>query len=269
MAAGASLAACGGSPSTHMAGLSRSTPAGEGGDDVLSRHWGWRLTLGAIAALATFFGLAWSSGLLFQSSQGPRHLYVSSRGSNHAPCTHARPCRSITRAVAVAHPGELIDVGPGSYPEEVLLTKRLTIQGLGMPIVDARGHGRGIVVAGAEAAGSVVRGLVLENATYEGVLVLGTTRVTIAHDVVRDDDRGFFTHHFTGEGGKNGQPPGVAVFADLRSGGCGEAIHLASSSDSRVVGNLVTGNTGGIYLTDESGPAAHNLIAGNRVVANA
>jgi parallel beta-helix repeat protein len=236
---------------------------------VFFRKFGLRLAVGALAALATGLGLAWSTGLLFQSGQGRGHLYVSARGSDRSSCTRSRPCRSIVRAVAVAHPGEEVDVEPGSYREQVLVTKRLTIRGFHSPTIDASGRGRGILLAGARAAGSVVQGLVIQNAIYEGILVLGTTRVTIAHNVVRDDDRGFFNHQFTGECGKNGQPPGVAVFADLRSGGCGEAIHLASSSYARVVGNLITGNTGGIYLTDEAGPAAHNLIVGNRVLGNA
>jgi parallel beta-helix repeat protein len=91
--------------------------------------------------------------------------------------------------------------------------------------------------------------------------------VTIAHDVVRDNDRGLFAHRLTRECTANGPPPTNGVM-DERAGGCGEAIHLASSSDSRVVDNLVTGNAGGIYLTDESGPAAHNVIVGNQVLAN-
>lgn len=203
--------------------------------------------------------------------------------------------------MAVAHEGEQIDVAPGSYPGEVVLTKRLTIRGFHSPIVDAHGHGRGILIQGAPAAGSVVQGLVVENATYEGILALGTTRVTIAHDVVRHNDRGLFApgqvvenasyessaglstkevtiaarhidrgfavQHFTGECRANGEPPAIEP-ADEREGGCGEAIHLASTSDSRVVGNLVTDNSGGIYLTDESGPAAHNLIADNSLLAN-
>lgn len=169
--------------------------------------------------------------------------------------------------MAVAHPGEEIDVAHGSYPGEVLLTKRLTIRGFHSPVVDARGHGRGILIRGANAAGSMVRGLVVENARYEGILALRTERVVIADDVARHNDRGFFSRHLTGECKANGQPPGADP-ADLRAGGCGEAIHLASSSNSRVVGNLVTDNTGGVYLTDESGPAAHNLIADNFVVAN-
>ena len=264
-----------------------------------------RLTLGAIMALVTLLSMACGSS---GSHQAPAHLYVSSRGSDRANCTHARPCRSITHAVAVAHVGEQIDVGPGSYPGQVVLTKRLTIKGSHSPVVNARGHGRGILIQGAAAAGSVVQGLVVENATYEGILALGTTRVTIAHDVVRDNDRGFFVgrpvaenaiydgilahrakrvfaedvlpanartsfvHHFTGECKANGPPPSVHSvdlrLVDERAGGCGESVHLASTSDSRVVDNLVIDNIGGIYLTDESGPAAHNLIAGNTVRDN-
>jgi parallel beta-helix repeat protein len=173
--------------------------------------------------------------------------------------------------VTVAHPGAEIDVAPGSYRETVRVTKRLTIRGFDFPTVNAAGYGRGILIQGARAAGSVVRGLLVENATYEGILALRTKRVTIANNIVRHNDRGFFAHDLTGECTGNGQPPGSGYrngVADLRAGGCGEAIHLASTSQSRVVRNWVTGNTGGIYLTDESGPAAYNLVARNRVLRN-
>lgn len=266
-----------------------------------SRKLGLRLTLSATMTLVTLLGLACGSS---RSHHGPRHLYVSSRGSDGARCTRAKPCRSISRAVAVAHAGEEVDVGPGSYPGQVVLTKRLTIRGIHSPVVDARGHGRGFLIRGTSAAGSEVRGFVVENATYEGILALGTARVTIAHDVVRHNDRGFyarrpgaentsykgmrsdhterafvrysesalFVRHFSGECKANGPPPKVQTvdlrYVDDRVGGCGESIHLASTSDSRVVDNLVIDNIGGIYLTDESGPAAHNLITGNTVRDN-
>jgi parallel beta-helix repeat protein len=63
------------------------------------------------------------------------------------------------------------------------------------------------------------------------------------------------------EPGRAGFSQHGAVIADLRAGGCGEAIHLLSSSHSRMIGNVVTGNAGGVSLTDELGPAADNLIA--------
>lgn len=195
-------------------------------------------------------------------------LYVSESGNDQARCTAAHPCRTIERAVSIAHAGEEINVGPGTYHGQVSIGKRLTIQGRHAPIIDARGRPRGILIRGGRAAGSVVRGMVIQNATYEGILALDTRNVTIARNTVQHNDRGFFQSHRTGECTWNGQPPGAATVADLRAGGCGEGIHLASTSRSKVTGNTVTDNTGGIYLTDESGPAAHNLVSGNIVLAN-
>lgn len=51
-------------------------------------------------------------------------------------------------------------------------------------------------------------------------------------------------------------------------GDCGEGIHLMGTSHARVIENLVIGNAGGILLTDETGPTAHDLIAHNDSVAN-
>lgn len=229
-----------------------------------ARDRGSRPALGAIGVLLMLLGLACGSSA---STGGPAHLYVSPHGSDRNRCSRSRPCRSISRAVTVAHPGEQIDVEPGSYSEEVLLTKRLTIQGLHSPIVDARGHYRGIMIRGAKSEGSVVRGLVVENARYEGILALDSRRVTIADNVVRHNNRAYFSRPYSGECEAHSKHPGIAL-GDLRAGGCGEGIHLASTSYSRVASNVVTGNTGGIYLTDEFGPTAHNLITGNRVMDN-
>lgn len=234
-----------------------------------------RLTLTAAIALGAVPGsTAASVAASSQPNSAPRHLYVSMTGSNRAPCARAHPCRTITHATKVAHPGDVIDVEPGTYREEVRLTKRLTIRGFHSPVIDAQRHGRGIFIEGGRAAGSVIQGLTIEHATYEGILALGTERITIAGNVVRHNDRGFFGRELTGECKANGKPPKAnskppkAGVLDERAGGCGEAIHIASTSDSRVLRNQVTDNTGGIYLTDESGPAAHNLIADNRVVNN-
>jgi parallel beta-helix repeat protein len=239
---------------------------------VLSGTVGWRLTLSATTWLVTFLVLTGPSVSASSAShRGARHLYVSPRGSDKAPCTHSRPCRSIRHAVAVAHSGAEIDVAAGSYSGTVRLTKRLTLKGFRLPTINALGYGRGILIRGARAAGSVVRGFIVKNATYEGILALRTEWVKIVDNFVRHNDRGFSAPRLTGECKANGEPPGSGIaygVEDQRAGGCGEAIHLASSSHSSVIGNRVTDNTGGIYLTDESGPAAHNLIVGNRVVRN-
>jgi parallel beta-helix repeat protein len=51
-------------------------------------------------------------------------------------------------------------------------------------------------------------------------------------------------------------------------GDCGEGIHLMTVTHSKVLRNTVTGNLGGILLTDEFGPTAGNLISKNHVFGN-
>ena len=46
-------------------------------------------------------------------------------------------------------------------------------------------------------------------------------------------------------------------------GDCGEGLHLASVTWSWLVGNVVENNVGGILITDEFGPSAHNVISHN------
>jgi parallel beta-helix repeat protein len=51
-------------------------------------------------------------------------------------------------------------------------------------------------------------------------------------------------------------------------GDCGEGIHLMGSSYSTVADNVDTGNSGGILLSDKTGPTSHNQITGNVVTDN-
>ncbi len=235
----------------------------------------FRMVAAALGALGALLGSAWGS-LASPTTTG--HLYVSPQGSDQASCTSAAPCRTIQHAVDVGRAGDEIDVASGMYSGQVTITKRLILKGSHGPVIDATGHGRGILIKGSKAAGSQVEGFVVKGATYEAILALQTSHILIAHNVARHNDQGFFHHHYTGECTYNGQPPSIHKHparakarggaADLRAGGCGESIHLASTSYSRVIDNYSTQNTGGIYLTDESAPAAHNLVAHNRVIGN-
>jgi parallel beta-helix repeat protein len=49
---------------------------------------------------------------------------------------------------------------------------------------------------------------------------------------------------------------------------CGEGIHLMGAAHSSVVRNEVEDNSGGVLLTDETGPNHDNLISGNSVHDN-
>ncbi len=190
---------------------------------------------------------------------GKQHaLFVSASGEVGAPCSKKAPCKKIAEALAKAKPGSTITVLAGSYDEEVIITERVKLIGVGVPTIDAEGLHNGIKLEGPGAAGSLVKGFTVKAANFEGILVLSTWGVSIVHNEVRENDRGNKLPHPEGECAGEGAAPGD----------CGEGLHLMGTSHSRVVENLVIGNAGGILLTDETGPTAHNVIAHNKSIAN-
>ena len=88
---------------------------------------------------------------------------------------------------------------------------------------------------------------------------------SIAGNVVVNNDRAY-------DFASRGTRPAPASLTDADD--CGEGVHLLGVSWSRVVGNNVSDNVGGILVSDGGfgipvGPAAHNLIAFNHVSDNA
>ncbi len=185
-------------------------------------------------------------------------LYVSPAGSDAGACTKAAPCKTIGHAVSVAGNGATVVVLSGTYAEQVTISKRLSLVGNGHPTIDATGQVNGVVISGVGAAHARVSGFVVEHATQEGILATQTSHVTISGNTVQDNDLGAASPNPTGECAPQGEVPGD----------CGEGLHLQSVAHVTVVGNLVTGNTGGILLTDELGPTSHNLVLHNRVLDN-
>jgi nitrous oxidase accessory protein NosD len=172
-------------------------------------------------------------------------------GSDTNPCTRSAPCKTIGHAVSIAQPGGTIDVGPGSYPETVTIDKQLRLRGRGATI-DATGKVNGLVISGAGAAGSEIKGLRVAGGIGEGILVTSTSNVSLTRNIVENNDQG---HDTTAT-------PECTTVGDV-PGDCGEGLHLMGVTDSRVVGNLVDHNIGGILVTDETGPSHGNLIAAN------
>jgi parallel beta-helix repeat protein len=210
-------------------------------------------------------------------------VYVSPSGSASGAGTSCDTAAysTIGDAVAAAAAGSTVVVCAGTYKEDVAIMKALTLagQGASSTIIDATGMDNGIKIG---ASNVMVMGFTVENATGEGILaqqpnpVQGPmiqgqqfytgapiTHVVIKHNVVQNNDQG-------------GLPANAATttYAECKPSGqipgdCGEGIHLWSVADSEVLLNTVTGNAGGILLTDEFGPTHNNLIAGNVVTDNA
>src|ERR1019366_8183702 len=140
---------------------------------------------------------------------------------------------SIQAAVNHASANDLIKVEAGTYNEEVVI-------GLPVAIIDATGLPHGIFVDGFDHPGLkqvTITGLTVENALFEGVLVVSASDITIQDNSIIDNDTTpglIFTGALTGCPGQ----PGNGVYETDETGDCGGALHLVGTANSIVSGNL-------------------------------
>lgn len=229
----------------------------------MRRHRGSALALVSIPAvvIALMFGstAAFAGGPSGGGDHHQRVVLVSVKGKDKRDCgSFKRPCRTISKGVAVARPGDTVKVLPGTYAEMVTVTKQLTIVGQ-KATVDATGKFNGFLLNGG-ASGTNLGGFTVKNAIGEGILAVGLSKVTIQYNWVTNNDQGATMPNGGGyaQCQAQGQVPGD----------CGEGIHLMSVAWSKVLGNQVVFNVGGILLTDEVGPNHNNLVAGNNASNN-
>jgi hypothetical protein len=248
--------------------------------------------LGAMIVCAALAASLWSAGAARAWSHST--LFVSVGGTDSGNCRSAgHACASIGYALSQASAGGRVLVGPGTYSESGNPGGGASLIGPGLSgltlsgrhaVIDASGELNGIVD---QADRTTISGFTVENAQLEGILVepapssWPTTRtaapanlsgVTIEHNVVQHNDQAY---------DKTAPNPFAACLSSpTDSDDCGEGIHLLATTYSRVIGNRVADNVGGILLSDGGlptatggptsvGPAAHNLIAFNRSTGNA
>jgi hypothetical protein len=212
---------------------------------------------------------------------GHRHgpvLYVSKGAHSSAAgrsCSSAK-YKTIRGSLKAAPAGSTVVVCRGTYHEQVAITKPVLLTGKHAVInetgvtpkftVDVPGIGPLKIFAGVVITSSHVRvrGFTVRNALGEGILaagVKGTIRdVAIEHNAVLHNDLG------------GGVPPASPYFECQPSGpipgDCGEGVHFIAVAFSSVSGNHIARNSGGILLTDETGPTHNNLIENNNVTRN-
>ncbi len=178
-------------------------------------------------------------------------------------------CKStIGAAVAAATGGSLIDVAPGTYREQVVIKKSVSLVSrskLGA-IIDATGQANGIFVNGmssapnAGVANVLISGFKVRNAKYEGILVANASNITIVDNLVTDNDRSLDI--------ATPECKGIPAFETNEDDDCGEGIHLIATTHSVVIRNEADHNSGGILISDETGPNFQNLISQNYVHDN-
>src|ERR1700757_2075461 len=106
---------------------------------------------------------------------------------------HASCYSTIQAAVNHASAGDVIKVAPGNYKEYVTIGIPVSIigQDAESTIVDATGLAHGFFVDGFDHAGLknvTIKGLTVENADFEGILVVSASGVQIHNNVVKDND---------------------------------------------------------------------------------
>jgi hypothetical protein len=211
-------------------------------------------------------------------------LYVSPKGTTGAA---DRNCRSagysnVQSAVDAAPAGGAVVVCRGTFTEDVVISGPLKLLGDHGAVIHGSstasgtcdqlgptGPGTAPCLAGITIKSShvAVEGLTVTGAIGEGILATGSLA-------------GHSIGHLLIEGNRvvgndvGGIPPSTTspypqcVEVGEVPGDCGEGIHLMGVFNSVVSHNVVSGNSGGVLLTDEFGPTHHNVIAHNTVTKN-
>jgi len=226
----------------------------------------WSLSRGRLAALAGVAValaaiVAGSGAAALQKKPPAKTLWASPSGSGSA-CTANAPC-SLAGAVSAAGAGATVRAARGTYQGGIVIDKALQLVGQKGVVLDASGSASGVGIT-ITASNVVVDSFTVEKAKFEGILVTPAaptagvlSNVTIDHSTVMNNDTGYAA-----------QADGECKPAPPVPGDCGEGIHLRSVTKSTVEHSTVTGNAGGILVTDEFGMTSNNVIAHNIVRDN-
>ena len=173
----------------------------------------------------------------------------------------------ISDAVSHASANDTINVGAGTYNEEVEIGLPVSIIGAGAnsTVVDATNLAHGFFVDGYDNPGLndvTIAGFTVRNALYEGILVVSASDVTIRNNTVENNDQ-IPGIQFTGDPTGCPNQPGNGIYETDETGDCGGGIHLVGTANSIVSGNLVTANGDGILISDETAESHDNLITHN------
>lgn len=211
-------------------------------------------------------------------------LYVSPSGTKGAA---DRNCKSaaystVQSAVDAAPSGATVVVCRGTYTEDVVISQPLTLTGKHGSVINgtptttatceqlgASGPSTAQCLAGITIKSSnvKVKGLKVTGATGEGILATGSlTGGSISHVVIQrnrvvDNNRG-------GIPPSSSSPYPECAEVGQVPGDCGEGIHLMGVASSTVTHNFVSGNEGGVLLTDEFGPTHGNVVSHNTITKN-
>lgn len=203
--------------------------------------------LGLIAAV--LLCICWS-GFTAQAQPHAKTIVVAPDGT----------FTSIRDAVAIAHPGDTIEVQAGTYVGNLVLDKQLSLIGIGRPVIRGEGRGSVVTVSGEHCT---IRGFVIEHSgdmlvDEDSGILLKSNYNQVEQNELRDVLFGIYLY-----GSEHNQIVGNTIrgrpLSDL--GDRGSGIHIWNAGDNAIINNTITGARDGMYLQN-----AHNsTIRGNRV----
>jgi nitrous oxidase accessory protein NosD len=242
----------------------------------------WRIASWLLAPLLVAGAVAAQAGAASAVTTGNGGSHKTLYVSPHAwPWGADRSCRSarfrtIQSAVNAARPGSTVVVCQGTYHEQVVIAKPLSLRGQRATIdqtgvtptlqVDIPGLGKQTIFAAVVMLSSDIRfsGFTVTHALGEGIVAAGLSGdlsgIFISHNAVVHNDLG------------GGVPPVSSYFECAAEGqapgDCGEGVHFVAVAYSQITRNYIADNSGGVLLSDDTGPTHNNLVADNVVTGN-
>ena len=244
----------------------------------IARIAGWALAPLLVAGMVIAQAGAASAAATGDGGHHHQVLYVSPHarawGADRS-CRSAR-FRTIQSAVNAVRPGGTVVVCPGTYHEQVVVTKPVSLEGQRATIDEAGvtprfrvtlpGLGTKTIYAGVVMVSSGIRfsGFTVTHAQGEGILAAGLGRdisgISISHSAVVHNDLGF---------GVPNSPYFQCAAMGTEPGDCGEGVHFTGVAYSSIKDSFIAYNAGGVLLSDDTGPTHGNLVSGNVVTGNA
>jgi nitrous oxidase accessory protein len=168
--------------------------------------------------------------------------------------------QSIQNAVNQAQAGDVIEVRAGTYDENLLIDKQLSLIGIDRPMVRGKGSGSVVVIT---AGSCVFRGFRVEHSgsdlqTEDSGILLKSSRNQIEQNELADILYGIY---FFQSGGNIVRGNTIRGRKEIESGERGAGLHLWDSPENIIEDNTISDMRDGMYIQSCNG----NQIRRNHV----
>ena len=184
---------------------------------------------------------------------GEARIWTVGRGNTDFPL--------VAPAIAHAQDGDEIRIGPGVYREDLVLAKRLSLVGVGRPVLF--GTGRGTVID-VRADGCTIRGLLIDGTGVGAANQMdAAVRLTSNDNIVSGNEmrRVFYGVVIAGGSGNVVADNSIEGLLDLPFGRRGDGVYVYQGPRNHILRNHIVGERDAIFLQ-----YAHNVRVEHNVV---